>query len=96
VRDPDTVEPARSTPSPPLSSGGRGSHAPYASVARASAAGLLFPLSIVAGFLLGKWIGRALGAGTWPAFVGAALGAAAGFWNLYRLLSGLEESGGGR
>jgi hypothetical protein len=96
VRDPDTVEPARSTPSRPLSSGGTGNNARYAIVARASAAGLLFPLSIVAGFLLGKWIGRALGAGTWPAFVGAALGVVAGFWNLYRLLSGLEESGGGR
>jgi hypothetical protein len=63
----------------------------YAIVARASAAGILFPLSIVAGYLLGRWIGRALGAGEWPAFLGAALGVAAGFWNLYRLLRGLEE-----
>jgi hypothetical protein len=63
----------------------------YAFVARASAAGILFPLSIVAGYLMGKWIGRALGVGAWPAFLGAALGVAAGFWNLYRLLSGLEE-----
>lgn len=63
----------------------------YRIVARASAAGILFPLSIVAGYLLGRWIGRALGAGEWPAFLGAALGVAAGFWNLYRLLRGLEE-----
>jgi hypothetical protein len=40
---------------------------------------------------MGKWIGRAFGVGAWPAFLGAALGVAAGFWNLYRLLSGLEE-----
>jgi hypothetical protein len=63
----------------------------YAVVARASAAGILFPLSIVAGYLMGKWLGRALGLGTWPAFLGAALGVAAGFWNLYRLLRGLDE-----
>jgi hypothetical protein len=31
-----------------------------------------------------------------PAFVGAALGAAAGFWNLYRLLIGLEGRGNGK
>jgi F0F1-type ATP synthase assembly protein I len=65
----------------------------YAIVARASAAGILFPASIVAGYLLGKWLGRAFGIGTWPAFVGAALGAVAGFWNLYRLLTGLEGGG---
>ena len=66
----------------------------YGVVARASAAGILFPLSIVAGYLLGKWLGGALKVGTWPAFVGAALGAGAGFWNLYRLLRGLEDGGG--
>lgn len=63
-------------------------------VARASAAGVIFPLSIVAGYLLGKWLGGALGVGPWPAFAGAALGAVAGFWNLYRLLRGLEDGGG--
>ena len=67
----------------------------YAAVARASAAGIVFPLSIVVGYFLGKWIGQALGVGEWPAFVGAALGVAAGFWNLYRLLRGLEDRGDG-
>jgi len=66
----------------------------YAIVAKASAAGILFPLSIVAGYLLGKWLGGALRIGTWPAFVGGTLGAVAGFWNLYRLLRGLEDGGG--
>ena len=66
----------------------------YAIVARASAAGILFPLSIVAGYLIGRWLGRALGWSEVPAFAGAALGAVAGFWNLYRLLRGLDESGG--
>jgi putative F0F1-ATPase subunit (Ca2+/Mg2+ transporter) len=77
--------------SPPGRDGSR-----YGIVARASAAGILFPLSIVAGYLLGKWIGGWLGLGTVPAFIGAALGAAAGFWNLYRLLIGLEGSREGK
>jgi hypothetical protein len=68
----------------------------YAIVARASAAGILFPLSIVAGYLIGRWLGRTLGWGDVPAFAGAALGAVAGFWNLYRLLRGLDDSGGKR
>jgi positive regulator of sigma E activity len=63
-------------------------------VARASAAGILFPLSIVAGYLLGKWLGKVLGLGEVPAFIGGALGAVAGFWNLFRLLRGLEDGGG--
>lgn len=62
-------------------------------VARASAAGILFPLCLVAGYLLGKWIGAAFGLGSAPAFVGAALGVAAGFWNLYRVLRGMEDGG---
>lgn len=65
----------------------------YGVFARASAAGILFPLSIVAGYLLGKWVGAALGLGQTPAFVGAALGVAAGFWNLYRLVRGIEGDG---
>jgi hypothetical protein len=96
VRDQDPVGSTQSAPSRRPSPRGGAGNARYAIVARASAAGILFPLSIVAGFLLGKWIGRVLGIGAWPAFLGAALGAAAGFWNLYRLLRGLEEREGGR
>jgi hypothetical protein len=66
----------------------------YGIAARASAAGILFPVSIVAGYLLGKWIGRLLGLSGWTALVGAALGALAGFWNLYRLLTGLDDGAG--
>jgi predicted MFS family arabinose efflux permease len=65
----------------------------YAAAARASAAGVLFPLSLVAGWFLGKWLGQALGWGLAPAYVGAVLGVVAGFWNLYRILRGLESGG---
>jgi len=92
VRDPNAVGSTRKG----LNSGQRGeaefrdSALTLNGVARASAAGILFPVSIVGGYLLGKWVGAGLRVGIWPAFVGAALGAAAGFWNLYRLLRGLE------
>ena len=95
MRDQDPVEP-RSTPSPRPSPGVRSTSPRYAVVAKASAAGILFPLSIVVGYFLGKWIGGALGLRAWTAFLGAALGVAAGFWNLYRLLRDLEERDGGR
>ena len=69
---------------------------PLGTVARASAAGILFPLSLVAGWFLGKWLGIALGIGLAPAYAGAVLGVAAGFWNLYRILRGMERGGEGR
>jgi len=53
-------------------------------------------LSLVAGWFLGKWLGLALGLGLAPAYVGAVLGVAAGFWNLYRILRGMESGGEGR
>lgn len=63
----------------------------YSVLAEASVAGILFPACLVAGFLLGKWLGRWLGLGEAPAFVGAGLGVAAGFWNLYRILRRMER-----
>ena len=57
----------------------------YALAAEASTAGLLFLLGPGAGYLLGKWIGSALGLGRAPAFVGAALGLVSAFLNLLRL-----------
>lgn len=53
--------------------------------------GLLFPLAIVAGYLAGKWIGGWLGAGEAAALVGAGLGVAAAFVNLWRFLKRLEQ-----
>jgi positive regulator of sigma E activity len=63
----------------------------YALVAEGSAVGILFPVAIVAGYLAGKWIGRALGLGEGAALVGAGLGVAAAFLNLWRFLRRLEQ-----
>jgi hypothetical protein len=41
----------------------------------------------VAGFFLGKWLGRALGWGSIPAYVGAVLGLVAAFRNLLLVVS---------
>jgi hypothetical protein len=63
----------------------------YSSVAEASAAGLFFPLAIIAGYWLGERLGAWLRLGTVPAFIGAGLGVAAAFVNLYRFLRRLES-----
>ena len=53
--------------------------------------GIFFPVAIVAGYFVGKWVGRALGAGEAAALVGAGLGVAAAFLNLWRFLRRLEQ-----
>jgi len=58
----------------------------YRLVAEASTAGLLFLLSPLAGYFLGKWIGEAIGLGRIPAYLGAALGLFSAFVNLFRLV----------
>jgi hypothetical protein len=60
-------------------------HSRYALVAEATTAGLLFLLVPGAGYLLGKWLGGALGLGRVPAWIGAALGLVAAFLHLLRL-----------
>jgi hypothetical protein len=46
----------------------------------------LFPAAIVVGYLGGRWIGGQAGWPTAGAVVGIALGAVAGFWQLYVFL----------
>ncbi len=52
--------------------------------AEAAALGVFFPASIAAGYLLGRWLAAWLGIGEWLAFLGAGLGVAGGFLNLFR------------
>lgn len=56
--------------------------------------GLLFPVAIVAGYVLGKWAGGWLGWGEALAYVGAAVGVMAAFWNLFGYLKRLERATG--
>lgn len=62
-------------------------HSRYALVAEATSAGLLFLFGPAAGWFLGKWIGGALGIGSVPGYIGAALGLAGAFVHLVRLTS---------
>ncbi|NTV72588.1 MAG: AtpZ/AtpI family protein [Holophaga sp.] len=53
--------------------------------------GMVFPIAIVAGFFLGRWIGGLFGhprAGMW---VGLAWGVATGFWELYKTTVRLDR-----
>ena len=58
----------------------------YQLIAEASTAGLLFIVSPVAGYFLGKWLGEWIGLGQIPAYAGALLGLVSAFVNLLRLV----------
>ena len=64
-------------------------------LAEALGAGLVLPACTVAGFLGGRWLGRILSVGETAAYVGAALGVVAGFWNLMLMLRRIDRRGGG-
>jgi hypothetical protein len=46
----------------------------------------VFPLALYVGFVAGRWVGERFGAPGPGGLIGAALGAAAGFWELYRFV----------
>lgn len=46
----------------------------------------LFPAAVVIGYLGGRWLGAQVGWPTGGAVAGVALGAVAGFWQLYAFL----------
>ena len=56
----------------------------YQQIAEASALAFMFPLSIAGGFLAGYGLDRLFGSWPWLSGVGAALGVAAAFVNLFR------------
>ncbi|HEX9011237.1 MAG TPA: AtpZ/AtpI family protein [Holophagaceae bacterium] len=47
--------------------------------------GLTFPLCIVLGFFLGRWIGGWFGHATGGQWIGLAWGVSAAFWELYKV-----------
>jgi hypothetical protein len=59
----------------------------YQLIAEGSAAGLLFLLSPLSGYLLGKWLGELLGWGSVLGYAGALLGLVAAFLNLFKLVA---------
>ena len=59
----------------------------YQLIAEGSAAGLLFLVSPLSGYLLGKWLGHLLGLGMVLGYAGAVLGLVAAFMNLLRLVT---------
>lgn len=50
-------------------------------------AGIEFAASILAGLFVGWWADRRIGTGPWLVILGTFVGAAAGFYNLYRALT---------
>jgi ATP synthase protein I len=60
-----------------------------------TAVGLQFPIAIVLGYLWGRWLDRWLGTHPWLTVVFSLFGIVAGFVNLFRMTSRLEDEDGG-
>lgn len=75
---------------PPTSHGESPGEAPQDGGARKAlevlAVTFLFPIAIYAGYVLGRWVGERFGVPVPGGLVGAAVGAIAGFWELYRFV----------
>lgn len=55
------------------------------------ALGMVFPIAIVAGLFLGRWIGGKFGHADLGQWIGLAWGVAAGFWELFKTSQKLDR-----
>lgn len=60
-----------------------------------SAVGLAFPIALLLGYFGGRMVGEWLGSAQVGGMIGALLGIAGGFYNLYKMVSRLAPRGGG-
>lgn len=57
----------------------------------ASAVGIVIVVSVVIGFLLGRWLDRIFGTDPWLLLVFTILGVVAGFIEMYRMVKSISE-----
>jgi hypothetical protein len=55
------------------------------------AMGMVFPIAIVLGFFLGRWIGGYFGHREMGQWIGLVWGIATGFWELYKVNAKLDR-----
>jgi len=58
----------------------------------AAAGGIEFTVTIVLGLFVGRWLDRRMGTGPWLLILGVFVGAAAGFYHLYRALTTAQHA----
>jgi ATP synthase protein I len=58
-----------------------------AGLVTAATGGFEFAVAILLGVFAGQWLDRRMGTAPWLVILGVAVGAAAGFYNLYRTLT---------
>ncbi len=58
----------------------------------AAAGGFEFTVAILVGLFVGRWLDRRMGTGPWLLILGTFVGAAAGFYNLYRALTTAQRA----
>lgn len=57
----------------------------------ASAVGIVIVVSVVIGFLFGRWLDRVFGTDPWLMLLFTILGVAAGFIEMYRMVKSISE-----
>jgi ATP synthase protein I len=58
--------------------------------------GIEFAVSILLGVFAGQWLDRRMHTGPWLVMLGALVGAAAGFYNLYRTITTAQHRASSR
>ena len=58
--------------------------------------GVEFAVAILFGVFVGQWLDRRMGTTPWALILGVAVGAGAGFYNLYRTLTTVQPKGSSR
>ena len=53
--------------------------------------GMVFPIAIVLGYFLGRWVGGFLGHPSQGQWIGLGFGIATGFWELYKVTMHLDR-----
>jgi ATP synthase protein I len=65
-------------------------------VATVATGGIEFAVTILLGVFAGQWLDRRMGTAPWLVILGVLLGAAVGFYNLYRTLTTAQHRGSSR
>jgi F0F1-type ATP synthase assembly protein I len=58
----------------------------------AASGGIEFTVAILVGLFVGRWLDRRMGTEPWLLILGVFVGAAAGFYNLYRALTTAQRA----
>ncbi len=72
---------------PPADSEGDSKRREWVKLMNLSVIGMVFPVSLVLGYLAGRWVGSLFDAARVGGMIGAAFGLVSGFYNMFKMVS---------